>query len=349
MWSFNRRPRRPVPVPRRFNESPQPEENPYFHHKRVGEERVVSSRLFVAAGLVVIILGLVYLLSFDRSFELSLTIQGVHRADPAFIESTAQEILATRTWGMLKRNKYTTLSPSYMERELLQRVGKTIALDSVHVEKQFPDGLTITITEREPELLWTTNGRTYLLDAEGVIVQEVTLDDPENPDAALAEKPRIQDLNNFPVEIGQAAIIPETPQSVLIAHAKFTALGFVVSSYNIPVVSCEILLQPEEPEASAEEALIDETNTNANTNRNTNANSNQNVNMAPEVAPCDPRELAKNTRTIFAATDKFEIRFSNSTLEPQLAKLERLVQENFFGGKNLTYIDIRFGERVYYR
>jgi hypothetical protein len=340
-----------VHTQRRFTSTPAPEENPYFHREHSGEERVVSSRLFVGAGMFVIALGLFYLFSYDRSFQLELTVQGINRANPEFIEGTAQDILSSRTWLFLKRDKYLTLNKKYLAEELLARVGETIALEDVQVQKKFPNELIVTIVEREPELLWTTAGTTYLLDAEGVIVQELIFD-TANPPAELASKPNIIDLNDFPVEIGQVAIIQETPQTVLTADAKFTELSLSASAYQIPEVSCAILLE-EVPEEDAESVTADATveNEEETTDKETNMNTNArvNVNITPPEPECSEEELARNTRTVYAQTESFQIRFSNQNLDQQLAKLERLVHEGFFTGRNLTYVDIRFGERVYYQ
>lgn len=350
-WPFPRKPRPSFSRRRRFEQSQAPAANPYLqrHAHGAGEERYTSSRAFVLAGIGVVILGLFYLFSFDRSFELSVSIEGTKRSDPAFLTTEAQTVLQQRLWGILRRNKYTTLSRTYFREAFLERVGKTLALDHIDVRKQFPNRLRITVYEREPELIWVTNNRTYLLDAEGIIVQEA----PELPegivDVELAVKPRITDANSYPVEIGSAAIIPETPQAVLRMHAELLAFGFVVTGYAIPEISCEILFPPEPPpeteEGNANRNAGEDENTNANENSNV-SNLNSNVNAAPE---CDPQELAKNTRTVFADTEGFIIRFSAENLDQQIAKLDRLKQEKFFEGRQLTYIDIRFGERVYYQ
>lgn len=340
---FRRRSRRKLP--RRFIETQHVKENPFF--TRGTSENVASSKAFVSIGMLVVLFGLIYLLSFDRSFELTASISGVRRSDPELIAREVQRILNSRIWGIVKRDKYITVSNRYFSEELQKRIQGTFALERIEVQKRFPDKISITIQEREPSLLWETRGAVYSMDDEGIIVQELS---PEQAEAS--PYPRLKDNNNFPVEIGETVIIPDTPKSVVTMHAKLAELNYPAQEYQIPKVSCEILRTAREGDSAPVDASPGEDGTAGSDRAPSEHTEDGNTNTTPAFGnepDCNERELARNTKTIYAQTDNFELRFSSSNLDEQIAKLERLVSEEFFRGKTLRYVDIRFGERVYYK
>ncbi len=115
-------------------------------------------------------------------------------------------VTATQKDAKVKENIQRLLDDSARQSNLLTLQPDALAMElmaidpelkDVTVSRRWPDGLAVSVTQKEPALGWSTGNQRYLLDRDGTIIGEF-------PDGS--KLPIIIDGSNLPVKTGQQVV-----------------------------------------------------------------------------------------------------------------------------------------------
>ena len=180
--------------------------------------RVLALALLVGAGWVVYDCG-----SSDRFQVRSVRIQGNVLLGRAEVESVAAVTGANIFWVDRAR--------------AAERLRALPLVERVEIGARLPDTVDIAIVERQPAAFWVSGDRSYLVDAEGVILKAV---DPETQqaracagqpcDPRLAPLPTVAQLDGQPLAPGDrvdaGALVTSARLETLLPAAGVQPLGF---------------------------------------------------------------------------------------------------------------------------
>lgn len=90
------------------------------------------------------------------------------------VQETLQDLLTANKYLIFKNNNYFLLNPEPLEQVLLESYN----LEAVEITKQWPDQLTVSVTEKISHFIWQKDDSLYLLDAKGALNRQISvLDD----------------------------------------------------------------------------------------------------------------------------------------------------------------------------
>ena len=214
------------------------------------------------------------------------------------------------------------------------------SFERIVVAKHFPNGLTVNLTERAARYVWLSDRGSFGLDDQGQIVSHFN-------DASIRPEglSTINDENNLPIEIGARVIKEETVKSISDFIKGLFEQNISFESISVPAISCPRTTVTNQNENDSIDGGVV---INANASVNTNVNSEL---PQPLETDCDiPSLVASGQDFRVNTSDGWQIRFlANGDTSNQLTKLKRFLQDGSTDPKTLSYIDLRFGERIYYQ
>ncbi|MBI4089903.1 MAG: hypothetical protein HY421_00705 [Candidatus Kerfeldbacteria bacterium] len=296
---------------------------------------------WIAAGLLAVA-GAAFVLLSPRFRITDVTVSGAVRLDPTSIRAAVNRQL-NQGWIGLHWKRVVFLTPTdSIASSLRQSVQPLISLDEIAVERHGRHTLAVRIRERQANLIWQSSGRQFMLDDRGTILERAPTPLPPGLLTVL-------DRNNIPTSIGQPVVPPSLVAAIRSLNDALPKFAVPVAGYSTWPVSC--LPEPTRPERSV---IISNTNQSLN---NQNANRSADVNRATKAddatsATCNLVELAVREPTLVVRTEEgWELRIDSSlNLEAQLAKLRiALVERLDSQRRQLEYVDVRFGDRVFYQ
>jgi len=192
-----------------------------------------------------------------------------------------------------------------------------IDLQNVKVSRDGLKTLIVTIEERQPSAIWESGGQIFFLDTRGYIIERAS-------SIAIEHFPLLEDTNDLPTALGTRVVQSSVISGLSLLGQKLPTIGITIARFRTWPVQCQQL---------------------------ENINSATNSIMEPDQGFCDRPTLAAFEPTIEAlTTDGWTIRFDSSgDLESQLMKLQTALQERIRDRQRITYIDVRFGDRVFYQ
>ncbi len=123
----------------------------------------------------------------------SVTVAGSWYYSPDLVTRATQSELRSHWWW---RN-LTIIDTRALRRELLT---SQTQLGDVAIDRRWPTGLKVSVTERQPNLIWQTGGQSYLLDDQGFIILPLA-------DRKL-KLVAVEDTTNLPVKLGARVVPP---------------------------------------------------------------------------------------------------------------------------------------------
>lgn len=283
--------------------------------------------------LIVLILigGGAWLLTTPRYRISTVQIGGTEKLDRASIERFVNERLDQRLLGIPWRRVSFLVPTSQLSSEVQTAAGRLVPVAGVTVTKTDRVTLAIQITERVPNFLWEQSaGSRFFIDDQGVILEPA-------PDSLIDNLPTIVDANNLPADPGGRVVSPDVLTASRTVRDRLPTLNIAAEEFSTWPVNCEPVQPPSEP--------ID-------VNDNTNTPANQNVALdLVDPEDCDPDALAISELSFVVTTSEgWEIRLTAaSEIESQLAKLATAVRERLDNRAGLRYVDVRFGDRVFFQ
>jgi cell division septal protein FtsQ len=130
----------------------------------------------------------------------------------------------------LGRQNLTSLDTAGLEKALLT---DNYQLKSVDIVRNWPHGLTVNVSERQPSLIWKTGDQAYLLDADGSIISPVSL--------AGTKLPVITDSTNLPVKVGDKVVPPRfVTFCAQLVQAMSQTTGVGITGMTVPDTTTEV-------------------------------------------------------------------------------------------------------------
>lgn len=321
------------------------------------DERGISNPLFagrprggkmgyVVTFVVVVALGTFLLVSPEFRIT-SVRIDGAQKIDPASVERFVSGRLNETFLGVAWR-RVTFLTPTNdLVRELRHAVERIISLSELTIKREERHTLIVTMKERTPNLIWTsTSGRSYFVDENGFIVEPIEGDAP-------ATFLKIRDANGLAATNGAQVLLPSLIAGVRTIEDRLGLLSITPTSFATWAVECP------RPTPSAGEAPTERSRGTTDDNRNAAPVEDDETSegrvlprRTPELEPpCDPSILALHEPTLVVMTgEQWEIRFdTRGNLDEQVQKLGITLRERFQNNRPQEYIDVRFGDRVFFK
>ncbi len=143
--------------------------------------------------LLAIVAGIIYFFIGSQFFNIdNIEIQGTILVPENEIETSAEAEIARQTNILF----FTTTG---LEKRLKEDHS---LIQAISVQKGIPDTIRIVIREREPELVWQSNKKEYLVDSTGYIF---ALSQEYREKSGRSDKylPRIKDLYKLPIKLNQ--------------------------------------------------------------------------------------------------------------------------------------------------
>lgn len=303
----------------------------------------------------------------------------VFRIDQVFIEGNEElsreqitdvvtNTMNERRWFILPQSNIFLLSSERLKNAL----DEAYVFESLSIDRHFRYmSLSVNVKERIPGLTFVSQNRSYYLDLHGFVTHAVGEGEEIRPTF-----PVVRDHNNRPTAVKQQMMSEPMVQALFtIRESLPKETPFTIESFVLPQVTChetieeEIPLIIEIPEDEAAELLNANTNQNtnqkinANTNQNLNSNSNENSNANVSLLDTGEKVLRKKEVEVpckdyltvlqdlhARLNDGPEVYFdSTRPIEPQVMKLKSTVEHELPDVKGITYIDLRFEDRVFYK
>ena len=298
--------------------------------------------------LFVIALGAFIYMLFAPQYRItSISVNGAVKLDAASIAQFVNDRLDRGLFGLQWR-RVTYLTPTEsITNDLRASIERLISLNSLTIERIGRTSLVVNVRERTPHLVWqTANGTRYFIDEKGIVVERVTDDTPSTFRTLV-------DSNGISVDLGSQVVRPEYITALETVEQRLLAVSVTPVQYSTWVVECRKIEKSTETNTNEDQNVNDGSEGDSVLNINVNAvTDDHNADQTTDDTPCDYRQLAVDDPTLVVTTDEgWDIRIdTSSNLDTQLKKLQATLQQKFEGSREgLQYIDVRFGNKVYYK
>lgn len=139
-----------------------------------------------------------YFLCFSSYFLVrEVAVSGTEQIKPEIISDWMKEAEKTRIWGLIPQNSWPLLNRNQVEKIILPHSSRILKV--VDSRRFWPNGLEIVLEDRQPEVIWQSNGEFYFLSSDGVPFEQVP------PDYATSTPTyvKLHDITEKPAQIGE--------------------------------------------------------------------------------------------------------------------------------------------------
>ncbi len=201
-------------------------QNPLFTKKNWQIYVIERFSFFGWLGILVFLL-IIYILFYSPLLQITkIEISGTNNISAQTLEEKyIKWKLKQNKWKVFKKNNILLFSKKWLR----DNIEKKYSLDSLEINKKIPHTLSVTIGEKTPTLIWTTNDLYYYIDENGLIASVIT--DQES----VANLPTIYNEGNEAVKIGQEILTNEKVIFIKELISGMTQINSIeVTSYSIP-------------------------------------------------------------------------------------------------------------------
>ncbi|MDP3971170.1 MAG: hypothetical protein Q8P90_05810 [bacterium] len=362
--------------------------NPYFkNNKTKSKEAKVSWQLkgdgWAYAGIFILILSVLLYLAFSNRWLWMdyITVRGNQYLEVSEIANPTREVLAEKRWFIIPQRFYPITNLKKIEERVYDQISKSVAIETLHVEKKFPNIIQITVEERIPGLAYILGNVYYYLDETGIVTDEKIAEQDLNP-----HFPRIRDHNlERTIKVGEPVFKPEIIDFMNVLNKKFTeTTGLSIAEYAIQPVSCQqkeyvaetifaneiketededvknekiqILERLRKSEITVDQSLdlleeikilelveVGEEGIDVSGNKSF-------VQLEVKYEPTECNYVAVLQDVTIVIQDGPSVYFdTNLDIDKQLSNLQTVLKDKVDNPMDLQYIDVRFIDKVYYR
>lgn len=190
------------------------------------EQKQTKNKKVRSIYLIIFLVGgyLLYLTLFSPIFRLQyVNISGNESIPENELKELIFNQFKKRRGLILPNDNYFVFS----EKKLRQQLEEIYNLKKLTIDRNNKNSLNINIEELPGRMLWITQGKTYLIDSNGIIIREIL-----NMDDSLKLTPQINDLSNLNVNIRDHVINEDLVKLALEVKQK-------LGEYNVPSISIE--------------------------------------------------------------------------------------------------------------
>lgn len=271
--------------------------NPYFQSKQLTLRHLIILSLVGVVGTLVLV---VFLLRNDRFFLKDVTISGASIFSRERFEQTIRDYFQKQSLFVFN-NRHQFF---YRAQDLTLALSEQVAFESINLKRE-KQTLTITVVEKQSQMIWASGEQRYVVDLEGKIIRELTeeersflTDTSKETDikemAQLRTLPLFIDRNHIPVTVGSSVLTSQEITNIFDFHKQ-------LQEHHIGMKNTQV----------------------------------------DRVAG---KWIAVET------TDGYQILFdATGDIPAQISRLELILKEKVSDVSRLTYIDLRFGDHVYFQ
>jgi cell division septal protein FtsQ len=289
--------------------------NPFSRHNQK------KARRFKIVGILVIliVLALSYFLFYSKTFKIeNIEISGTRNIRHEDIRSLVEAQLKKSWFLVFNQDNFFILSKNNLAKNITDKY----VLDDLIITKTFSRTLKVEIKEKVSQIIWASGSKYYNLDSNGIAISEIgDLND---------NKPVKSDKKSQATEV---MVVAEEPKffEIKIDGQDFNSFPIIVDESNKDVSLGQAIIKPEIVSIALN--LIKK------------IPSKVNISISSFKMP-DPASQELKAVT----TEGWEIYFdANKDLEAQLNNLKMVLDQKIKDRNALQYIDLRFGNRVYYK
>lgn len=174
-----------------------------------------------------LIVGLLYSLLISSKPKLILNSAAYHNA--AAYQQHADKLLAS-----IKNRNKLTFDPSSIAADMKRKFPEIAAVDTEL--PVFSQKVTLRLKIAPPSLKLSSAGRSYVVDAQGVVVQEA-----KNMD--LKNLPKVEDNSGYRIQLGKPVLDAEAVRFIKALDVQCRQAGVMVDGYTLPPAAQQIDLR----------------------------------------------------------------------------------------------------------
>ncbi len=299
---------------------------------------------------VLVVIAIIYLVGFSGTFLITkFVISGNVYLTNEVLTQTFRDVTNSKRWWLLPQNNSLFFSEEEAEKTFTDKY----ILETIDISKKYPHEIYLTLKERIPGLTYRANGQTFYMDRKGVITEQVT----EKPDPRY---PLMEDQNAREVELQKEMLPEDFVVFYLSLMERFPEnLGLTVTQGKVGEISCsrpEIVKETivsEDDILQSEEREEKKDNTDSASESNTNTEDKKVKKTVIEVVKetpvaCEDLDVYHH---LTLKTDKnILLHFTTlDSLDAQIERLNLLLNQHLETLDGLAYIDLRFGNKIYYQ
>ncbi len=210
----------------RRNLAGQKYSNPLFAKKNWRQFIIDRFSLF-GFGVVLLFLLFVYLLFYSPLLQITtIEIQGTDAETAKVLdEKYVRWQLGQRRFWVFRQSNILLFSTSW----LIENIEKEYSFESLTINKKTPHSLHVTIKEKEPELIWTTDNTSFYISEKGIVSSKV------NDTQTIEGFKTVFDQSNEVVRPGDMVLPPEKISFIINAINRVSDFTvFEIDSFTIP-------------------------------------------------------------------------------------------------------------------
>ncbi len=265
-------------------------------------------------------------------------VTGTRLIQPQSVRAVAWYYLNHKSWGIWPRNTIVTFSSSAMGRHIQDKIHQRISVERVTAQR-VGRTVTVNVSERTAVFLWDNSQSLSTIDRQGVII--------DLQPAADLPLITIHDKTQKAVTVDTHAVDSEVIQTALSIVQQLKERQIDIMALSLPNITCPT--QPIIETSNTNTEVPEEIPTNSASNSNTNTSINSNTpSLQPRLTPaCDAAGLAYRNPEVHVQLKTGPVAYfdRHQNIVTAAAALQRVLQEP--ENRTATYIDLRFGNRVY--
>ncbi|XOU94897.1 MAG: cell division protein FtsQ/DivIB [Candidatus Kerfeldbacteria bacterium] len=151
--------------------------NPLFIKSDTWKDFIIENKELIGLMLLLIISIIIYLILYSSIFKINkVELIGF---DKISAKTISKEYIGTQlnNYRLLLFRQDNILL--FNKEDFVRNINNNYSLESINIDKKFPHTLIITIQEKSPFLIYSTNNSKFYLDENGIISSKIT-DDTDN-------------------------------------------------------------------------------------------------------------------------------------------------------------------------
>lgn len=177
----------------------------------------------------------VYIFFFSDFMRItSITVSGTEVLSESDVQQILQQELDHKFIGIIPRATFPFVAPHLMEKKLKETFRR---IDTVHVQRVFPEKLVVVIVEHEAVLVWCRDHAKddcYMIDRNGTAYERV---DWSSPDIMQNDQVTIIDEKGYDVVMNDTILVPEYVEHLMNVRGAMGRASNVLFHEDIVVPS----------------------------------------------------------------------------------------------------------------
>jgi len=181
-------------------------DNPRIIKKRQQRQEFLFRLILIVSS--VIFLGLLYLFFYSSYFKIqNIEVNGLQKIKRESIDNIVHNFLTKRRFLLFSGRNFWLMKESALKAEM----NKYYYFEKLEIDSRLPNGLVITVVERQPLINWVVNDVCFHIDLTGAAIGYC-----ENDSGLFS----IRDLSQKQVTIGQSVITADQLANIIKLHQE---------------------------------------------------------------------------------------------------------------------------------